>query len=351
MRRLLVIGGGIVGASAAYFAARRGFVVTLLDAGEGRSSDVPAALLNPVRGQSGKVEALSLKGLRQTWALIQELEVCGHVVPHGQTGVLRPVPDEKTRRKWQANLPAELPHRWRESTDLPPGWHSALEIPEGGWVSGAALVRVLKVASGARLVRGRAAAITGSGAVLEGGTTLAADQVICCGGSFGAAQFGVGRGVHRAGSLLLLDEAPEQPLSFGAYLSPAQVGGVLGATFETQVDSHAEALALGLPLKSLDWLLDKGGPLPICAALASRAAGRACASRRCGADWTSQGCGTSAGWAARASCWGHCWRGMWWREWRLRPRIVVPPVGTDDEPDGSGASITLNPLWLTTALH
>ncbi|GAA4014484.1 FAD-dependent oxidoreductase [Deinococcus rubellus] len=261
MRRLLVIGGGIVGASAAYFAARRGFVVTLLDAGEGRSSDVPAALLNPVRGQSGKVEALSLKGLRQTWALIQELEVCGHVVPHGQTGVLRPVPDEKTRRKWQANLPAELPHRWRESTDLPPGWHSALEIPEGGWVSGAALVRVLKVASGARLVRGRAAAITGSGAVLEGGTTLAADQVICCGGSFGAAQFGVGRGVHRAGSLLLLDEAPEQPLSFGAYLSPAQVGGVLGATFETQVDSHAEALALGLPLKSLDWLLDKGGAL------------------------------------------------------------------------------------------
>ena len=72
--KLLVIGGGIAGASAAYFAARRGWAVTLLDAGEGRSSDVPAALLNPVRGQSGKVETQALEGLRCTWALIRALE-------------------------------------------------------------------------------------------------------------------------------------------------------------------------------------------------------------------------------------------------------------------------------------
>ena len=184
--RLLVIGGGIAGASAAYFAAQRGWAVTLLDAGEGRSSDVPAALLNPVRGQSGKVEAQALEGLRCTWALIRELEKNGHTVPHGQTGVLRPVPDEKTRHKWEANLPAELPHSWRGTDNLPAGWHRVLELPEGGWVSGAALVRALKVASGARLIRGRAAHLWAGGAVLEGGERLIADQVICCGGSFGA---------------------------------------------------------------------------------------------------------------------------------------------------------------------
>lgn len=256
MTRLLVIGGGVAGASAAYFAAYSGWAVTLLDAGEGRSSDVPAALLNPVRGQSGKVEAQSLAGLRFTFALIAELEAAGHAIPHAQTGVRRPVPDEKTRRKWEANLPAELPHHWRDPADLPPGWYSVLEVPEGGWVSGAALIRALVSASGARVVRGRALRVTASGAVLEDGETLAADQVLCCGGSFGRAG-----GTHRAGSLLLLDQAPGQPLSFGAYLSPASVGGVLGATFEAPAGSHAEALALGLPLKSLDWLLGKGAAL------------------------------------------------------------------------------------------
>ena len=260
MKQLLIVGGGVAGAAAAYFAARSGWAVTLLDAGEGRASDVPAALLNPVRGQSGKVEALSLAGLRFTFALIRELEAQGHAVPHGQTGVRRPVPDEKTRRKWEANLPAELPHRWRDPAGLPPGWHSVLELPEGGWVGGAALVRSLVAASGARLVRGRAVTVTASGAVLEGGETLSADRVLCCGGSFWDAGGREG-GIHRAGSLLLLDTVPRQPLSFGAYLSPAMRGGVLGATFEAPAASHAEARAVGLPLKSLDWLLGKGAAL------------------------------------------------------------------------------------------
>ena len=256
MKPLLIVGGGVAGASAAYFAARFGWAVTLLDAGEGRASDVPAALLNPVRGQSGKVEAQALLGLRFTFALIAELEAAGHAVPHAQTGVRRPVPDETTRRKWEANLPAELPHRWHGPADLPPGWHSLLEIPEGGWVSGAALVRALVSASGARVVRGQVATVTATRAVLESGDTLAAAQVLCCGGSFGRSS-----GTHRAGSLLLLDQVPPQPLSFGAYLSPARSGGVLGATFEAPAHSHAAALALGLPLKSLDWLLTKGAAL------------------------------------------------------------------------------------------
>ena len=259
--KLLVVGGGIAGAAVAYFAAQAGWVVTLLDAGVGRSSDVPAALLNPVRGQSGKVGALALDGLRCTFALIRELEAAGHAIPHAQRGVLRPVPDEKTQRKWEASLPAELPHTWREPGGLPPGWHSILELPEGGWVSGAALVGALKAASGARLVSGQAQHVSATGAVLVSGDTLSADAVVCCGGSFGASLSQPDGATHRAGSLLLLSDAPDQPRSFGAYLSPAATGGVLGATFEAPAASHAEALAQGLPLKSLDWLLGKGAAL------------------------------------------------------------------------------------------
>ncbi|AWN24660.1 FAD-dependent oxidoreductase [Deinococcus irradiatisoli] len=256
-----MVGGGIAGASAAYFAAHSGWAVTLLDAGEGRASDVPAALLNPVRGQSGHVEPRSLAGLRCTWALIAELEAAGHPVAHGRTGVRRPVPDEKTRRKWQARLPAELPHVWRDPAGLPSGWHSVLDLPEGGWVGGGALVAALVAASGARVVRGRATQVWAGGARLEGGDTLGAERVLCCGGSFGAALSGTAGGLHRAGSLLLLNKAPARPLSFGAYLSPARSGGVLGATFETPAQGHAAALAPGLPLRSLAWLLDKGTAL------------------------------------------------------------------------------------------
>lgn len=264
--KLLIVGGGVAGASAAYFAARAGHHVTLLDAGAGRSSDVPAALLNPVRGQSGKVEPQALAGLRFTWALLAELQALGHVIPHSQTGVLRPVPDEKTQRKWAAALPAEMPHVWREPAGFPSGWHRVLDVPEGGWVSGAALVGALKRASGARLVRGKALRIRAGGAALESGEVLEAERVIFCGGSFGAEFSHQNDGqregaTHRAGSLLLLGQAPQQPLSFGAYLAPAAVGGVLGATFEAPTASHAAALAGGLPLRSLDWLLQKGAAL------------------------------------------------------------------------------------------
>ena len=270
MKQVLIVGGGIAGASAAYFAAQSGHPVTLLDAAEGRASDVPAALLNPVRGQSGSVDEQMLKGLRQTWSLIAELEQRGQIIPHGQTGVLRPVPDERTRTKWQARLPESLPHHWHEAAGLPlseqtPHWHSVLSIPEGGWVSGAALVRALKAASGARLLSGRAVSVSARSAVLDSGATLSADVVVQCGGSLGAAVSNAALSgaahTHRAGSLLLLSAAPPVPLSFGAYLSPAAVGGVLGATYEAPTDSHASALALGLPLPSLNWLLTRGAAL------------------------------------------------------------------------------------------
>ena len=270
---LLVIGGGIAGASVCFFAARRGWAVTLIDAGQGRASEVPTALLNAVRGQSGRVDARALEGLRLSWTLVRELEGQGHSVPHGQTGVLRPVASDAARAKFEANLPAGMLHQWLAPAESPfevaPGWPHLLLLPEGGWVAGGALVAALVAASGAEVRRARAVSLDAHSATLESGERLHADAVVWCGGSIGASWEG-GTGFdpeafrHRAGSLLLLERAAAPlPVSAGVYLAPAffpggQQGGVLGATFEAPTSQYAPA---GPPLKSLHWLLERTAAL------------------------------------------------------------------------------------------
>ena len=276
---LLVIGGGIAGASVCFFAARRGWAVTLIDAGQGRASDVPTALLNLVRGQSGKVDIRALAGLHLGWALIRELEGQGHRVPHGQTGVLRPLASDAARAKFEANLPPGMPHQWLAPADSPfevaPGWPHLLFLPQGGWVAAGALVAALVTASGAALKPARASAWDAHSATLESGEVLHADAVVWCGGSVGAswggATWGGGTGFdpggfsHRAGSLLLLERAAAPlPVSAGVYLAPAaleggavqggELGGVLGATFEAPSSRYA---LIGPPLRSLHWLLER----------------------------------------------------------------------------------------------
>lgn len=254
-----VIGGGVAGASVAYALGTAGARVTLVDAGQHAASRVPSALLNPVRGQSGRVDPQVIAGLRRTWAWVDALEAAGFAVPHGRSGVLRPVPDDRTCEKFRRHLPAELPHAWLAPGDAPaplsPGWAHALWLPEGGWLDGAAFTAALRRASGARVRRARAASWTARQVTLEGGETLEADAVVWCGGAVGSAWAGEAA-TCRAGSLLLLDRAPSSvPLSFGAYVAPAARGGVLGATFEAPAQEWTPPR---LPLGSLDWLLGKG---------------------------------------------------------------------------------------------
>ena len=287
-RRVLVIGGGIAGAGVAYFASRAGWAVTVLDAGRthnevagsGRASDVPSALLNPVRGQSGQVDARALEGLRLSWSLIRHLTGRGHRIPHEQRGVLRPLATDVARAKFERCLPADLPHRWLSATEtlshpwLAPGWPHLLFLPEGGWVSGPALVAALLAESGASVYRARALTWDAGSATLEGGEVLTAEAVVWCGGSigvsWGGASWGSGSSVnpqnfaHRAGSLLLLAQSPAPlPTSAGVYFAPHALldgtrGGVLGATFEAPSGQHS---ASGPPLKSLHWLLSRAAAL------------------------------------------------------------------------------------------
>ncbi|WP_339096078.1 FAD-dependent oxidoreductase [Deinococcus sp. VB142] len=244
----LVVGAGIAGASVAYFLGRAGVSVTVLDAAQHTASHVPSALVNPVRGQSGQVEEDALEGMHLTWALIRELEAGGHVIPHGQTGVLRPVPDDKTRAKFERNLPPELRHEWvSPAGPLAPGWAHVLHLPDAGWVDGRALCEALLTASGARRVEGRWPGVDGS-----------FDLTFLCGGSLGSTWAGERR-THRMGTMLRLDRAvSEVPLSFGAYLSPDTGGGVLGGTFEAPTPTWEPPR---LPLASLRWLLEKGAAL------------------------------------------------------------------------------------------
>lgn len=259
---VIVIGAGIAGASVTYFLARAGAQVTVVDAGAHRASDVPSALINPVRGQSGGVDARALDGMRFTWTLLRDLEAAGHAVPHAQLGVLRPIPDDRARARFERNLPAALNHAWLSSADAPeplaPGWGHVLHLPDGGWVDGPAFTRALVQASGAQVVTGRAQDWTARTVTLAGGDTLSGDAVVFCGGSVGVTWRGEAA-THRRGTLLTLDRAVTRvPLSFGAYLAPDARGGVLGATFETPSPTWTPD---GLPLASLGWLLGKGAAL------------------------------------------------------------------------------------------
>jgi len=259
MSELLILGGGIAGSSLAYLAARAGHVVTLLDAGQHASSSVPSALINPVRGQGGQVVARGLEGMDFTWALVDDLERMGFQVPHARDGVLRPVPDEKTFDKWQPRIPAELSHRWLEISgltdqNLQNHWYRVLEVTGGGWLDGAAFTRALREASGATIIHGMATQWTSRSATLEDGSIFEADRVVWCGGSWGAARAGL-NAPHRRGSVLLLEHSLSQiPVSFGIYSAPSARGGVLGASYETPTEGWTPA---GLPLKSLEWLLNK----------------------------------------------------------------------------------------------
>lgn len=258
MNKAIVIGGGIAGSSVAYFLAQQGIQVTLIDAGIHTASYVPSALVNPVRGQSGKIDPQAIQGMQFTWQLLSELKQAGYDIPHHQSGVIRPLPNDKIRRKFEQNLPPELDYHWiKPSAPLTNHWKHALHLPEGGWIDGQVLVTALQQAAKVQLIQAKALSQSPHQVEIEG-QTLSTDLVFCCGGSLGSSWAGEQR-THRMGSMLLLDRPiSPQPLSFGTYLAPAKIGSVLGGTFEAPAQQWQPP---HLPLHSLAWLLDKGSKL------------------------------------------------------------------------------------------
>lgn len=324
MMRVVVIGGGIAGASLTYFLSRMGAQVTLVDATQDTASAVPSALLNPVRGQSGQVDVQMIAGMRRTWALVRELEQQGQQIPHAQSGLFRPVPDVKTLNKFREHLPSDLPHEWLQPAQssvqrfvrLREGWERVLWLPEAGWIAGQALIDALKRVAqqhGAQVIHGRAQRWAAQEVQLDRleqletfdqahapihapaqapaqtpTQTLTADHVVFCGGSLGAwwrneqtPRMPRIPETHRMGTLLHLDHLghverrdhfPAVPLSFGVYFAPHRSAQEPTGQPKTDVPRtgvlgatfeapRPEHQAAHLPLKSLQWLLGKGAAL------------------------------------------------------------------------------------------
>lgn len=187
--QVLVVGAGIAGATLARAVALAGLQCVLIDEGEAGpagASLVPAALLNPNRGRSGRASAADVAGLAAFWGLVAELEGEGLETGAQRSGVLRVADSAKQARAWRS-LPDVT---WLEGLDVPPAYHApfgAMLVRRGGWVRPAALLAALArsatlrgatVARGVRLEglnddTGGVTAVTTAGPML-------ADRVVLC---------------------------------------------------------------------------------------------------------------------------------------------------------------------------
>ena len=188
---VLVIGGGIAGATLHYCLARSGVSSLLVDAGaEGAAgaSSVPAALLNPNRGRSGRASLADQEGLAAFWNLVSELEAADLDPGAARSGVLRIADNPRQARAWQ-RLPDTM---WLEPTAVDPVYHApfgAMLVERGGWVRPAALLGALEAAAaaaGGRTLRGvdvggLSEYVTGVNATTERGTIAARKAVLCTG--------------------------------------------------------------------------------------------------------------------------------------------------------------------------
>jgi tRNA 5-methylaminomethyl-2-thiouridine biosynthesis bifunctional protein len=164
----LVLGAGLAGAAAAASLARRGWQVTVLDAGEapaGGASGLPAGLFCPhVSPDDSVLSRLSRSGVRTSLQALQQL-TASHGLAYGvdwaHSGVL----------EHDLNQPAELPPEWlvpeseiqlsgqQWSQPAQPAQLAAARLPgdsqavwhvQAGWVRPARLVQALLAAPGIR---------------------------------------------------------------------------------------------------------------------------------------------------------------------------------------------------------
>ena len=197
---VLIIGGGIAGWAAAYFAARAGRDVTLIDVGLHRASDLPIALVNPLRGKTGRLVPRGIEGTRASFALIDTLRDAGHRIEHGR-GLFRPLIDVATRAReydhWKALLPEDFAYEWHDAAPSFLGLAQpvpALHLREAGWVAPRDLLEALKSESHATTIVDEVVAIdfdpkTRAGPVsLASGPRITAHSLLWCGGAWGAAR-------------------------------------------------------------------------------------------------------------------------------------------------------------------
>lgn len=124
---VLIVGGGIIGCSIAYFLRKHGVEVIVLEKGDigAQASSAAAGLLAPIRplSQRDSFKAFQLAGLARFSSFVPELEaVSGMNVGYEKTGTLRLLPAEKI-------VPAQT---WAEAW-LHAGYHIEVLTPEDAY--------------------------------------------------------------------------------------------------------------------------------------------------------------------------------------------------------------------------
>ncbi|HRQ10068.1 MAG TPA: FAD-dependent oxidoreductase [Trueperaceae bacterium] len=266
---VLVVGGGIAGATLAYCLAREGVGVLLVDEGgtrAGGASSVPAALLNPNRGRSGGASAAGLAGLAGFWSLTSELEGGGHETGARRTGVLRVADNARQARGWQ-RLEGTT---WLEPSEVPAAYHAphgAMLVGRGGWVRPGKLLGALETATAARggvTLRGvRAGGLTANahGVTVDtsSGPLRAREVVLCLGAQrppgFRLPEFETVWGEARvlgaavdapypvAGSVVAAFGTDEVYVSGGHTAVPAEPGARLDDDLRRALSWHVPAVA------------------------------------------------------------------------------------------------------------
>ena len=243
---VVVVGGGIAGLSVAYFATRAGRRVTIVDEGVERASDLPIALVNPLRGRDGRLVDGGIDGMHATFALVDALRTDGHPIDAGR-GLWRPLigvaGDAATRGYWDTRIAGRLVHEWHDVAPRSLGLVepvAALRLSEAGWLAPAGLLAALRTASGAEVRADRVLTLRHAGDVatveLARGGMLTARSVVWCGGAWGASLLdpAASDARYKPGSLLSV-AAPitAAALTFGVYAAPwSGVATLIGPTRE-----------------------------------------------------------------------------------------------------------------------
>ena len=254
-RRLAVVGGGVAGASLALAAAEAAADVHLFDAADGMAgaSGVPAALVNPYRGRSGRASLDDRRGAHATWCRAAALDAAGFAAGAHPTSVIRVADQARQARAWQeregaiAFGPEAAPTagRWRAP-------HGGLLVPSGGWIDpwrwlGALRSAATEVGASWRphtrvsaLEQTRAGAWRLLGPGLEGDTAGPFDLVaLCLGASAPGALPHLPVTALPGAVALLPGHAPARPLAGALYAAP------LGSPARYGLDPRRAWLAVG----------------------------------------------------------------------------------------------------------
>ncbi|MFL5663769.1 MAG: NAD(P)/FAD-dependent oxidoreductase, partial [Ktedonobacteraceae bacterium] len=153
---VLIVGGGIIGCSIAYFLRKQGVEVIGLERGDigTQASSAAAGLLAPIRplSQRDPFKALQLAGLARFSSFVPELEtVSGINVDYEQTGTLRLLPAEKIvsvqarAEEWQRagyHIEVRTPQEaYEREPHLSSGLHGAVAIADEAQVVPVQLVQ------------------------------------------------------------------------------------------------------------------------------------------------------------------------------------------------------------------